>query len=135
MLRMPFLCAHALDFCCARASQNYMMLKFEAREEHREVLEEFPPVFRARLFRHLYRPVIHRGYLLKGVSEAFIDMLACNLEVELFMPNVTIVSQARSDPAVLLPLFLSRWSSPAVLQPPLEATTLPALQLRGLREP
>ena len=46
--------------------KSYMLLKFNAREEHREVLEEFPPVFRARLFRHLYRPVIQQSYLLSG---------------------------------------------------------------------
>ena len=62
-------------------------------EEHREVLEEFPPVFRARLFRHLYRPVIQQSYLLSGATDAFIDTLACELAIELFMPDVTIVSQ------------------------------------------
>lgn len=102
-----------------------------------QVLEEFPPSFRSRLFRHLYRPVIQQSYLVRtlngsngrdppqksaaciapldthfwflselmlvsfpacsppptmtaqldGVSHLFIDTLACELEIELFMPG------------------------------------------------
>ena len=43
------------------------------------MLDEFPPVFKARLFRQLYRPVIMQSYLLWEVSNAFIDMVACEV--------------------------------------------------------
>ena len=57
------------------------------------MLDQIPPVFRARIFRLMYRHVIERPYLLEGVSDGFIDSLACELSIDLFMPHVTIVGQ------------------------------------------
>lgn len=88
-----FMDAHGLAEDVRRDLRSYMLLKFNAREEHEEIIVGFPPVFRARLFRYMYRPVIQQAYLLEGVSEAFIDTLACELLIEIFMPGIVIVSQ------------------------------------------
>jgi ankyrin repeat protein len=73
--------------------RSYMLLRFNAAEEHREVLDAFPPVLRARVSRLQHLPVLSAAPLLAGCHDAFVDALSCHVSVELFMPGVTILSQ------------------------------------------
>ena len=73
---------------------DFLLLKFNAREEHREIVDEFPPVFRARLFRYMYRPLVEQSYLLQNAGPTFIDLLATELHMEVFLPGVTVLTQA-----------------------------------------
>ena len=75
------------------AMRNYMELRFAAKKEHPEVLALFPPVLRARVSRLLHLPVLRGAPLLAGCGAAFVDLLACHLTVELFMPGATVLAQ------------------------------------------
>jgi len=56
-------------------------------------MEEFPSVFKARIHRFLYRPIIDQSYFYQVSSDAFTDALSCLLTLELFMPSTDAVSQ------------------------------------------
>lgn len=45
--------------------RSFMLLKFSARSEHLEVVDKLPPVFRSRIFRILYRPVVVQPYIFR----------------------------------------------------------------------
>jgi hypothetical protein len=38
--------------------RQYLILQFNAAKEHSEILHEFPPVFRNRVNRYLFRPTL-----------------------------------------------------------------------------
>ncbi len=57
------------------------------------MLESFPPVLRARVARLLHLPVLSATPLLADCGHGFVDALACQLAVELFMPGVAVLSQ------------------------------------------
>lgn len=57
-------------------------------------LDGFPAVFRTRIQRLLYRPVIELSFVGDIASDEFIDTLACVLTVEMFMPETDAVSQS-----------------------------------------
>jgi len=73
--------------------RSYMQLRFKSAEDHREVMDSFPPVLLARVSRLLHLPVLAASPLLTGLGSAFVDLLACHVTIELFMPGVTVVSQ------------------------------------------
>lgn len=103
-----------------------------------QVVDKLPPVFRSRIFRILYRPVVEQPYMFRAratipgppchhfprrpepshsrepaargallsaspqdVSDALIDTVACELSVDIFMP------QARARPLSLRAFALS----------------------------
>ena len=53
--------------------RSYMQLKFSAAAENRDVLNELPEVFRNRIHRLLYRPVLESSLLGEVTSDGFID--------------------------------------------------------------
>lgn len=58
-----------------------------------QIMEKFPPIFRAKILRHLYRPVLEGSYLLASVTDAFIDVLSCELAIEIFQEGISVVAQ------------------------------------------
>lgn len=89
-----YLDAHQLPEEICDELRLFLKLKFQRRREHAEVVEAFPPLFRARLFRIMYRPVIEKSYLLKGATDTFVDLLSCELIVHLFQ---TVRSHETND--------------------------------------
>lgn len=79
-----YLDAHALPDDIANELKLFLKLKFQRRNEHAEVAEAFPPLFRARLFRLMYRPVVEKSFLLRDATDTFLDLLSCELVVHLF---------------------------------------------------
>ena len=75
------------------AMRSYLELRFAAKKEHPEVLAAFPPVLRARVSRLLHLPVLCRVPLLAGCGASFLDLLACHVSVELFMPGAAVLNQ------------------------------------------
>lgn len=73
--------------------REYQLLKFRAREEHTEILQSFPPMFRSRIFRLLYKPIVSNTYMLLDAGDALIDVLATALSIELFQEGIPIVNQ------------------------------------------
>lgn len=93
-LRLPqYMHAHEIPLEVRGELTGYLHLKLMATKEHKEVLQELPSVFRARIFRLVYRPIILKSYLLVGASDAMIDTLACELQHELYMPGMAVVAQ------------------------------------------
>jgi ankyrin repeat protein len=116
-------CACAVPEDVRVQMRSYMLLRFNAAEEHREVrrrqrgstcsrteenlcpshpslhfthaqvLDAFPLVLRARVSRLLHLPVLAASPLLAGCGHGFVDALACHVSVELFMPGVTVLCQ------------------------------------------
>lgn len=74
----------------------FAMLRYEAREEHLEMIERFPPIVRARILRLLYRPVISHCYVLAGVTDAFIESLSGELSLAVFQDGISVVTQGDS---------------------------------------
>ena len=60
---------------------------------YKRFLEEFPTVFKSRIHRFLYRPIIDASYFTNVASDAFVDALSCILTLELFMPATDAISQ------------------------------------------
>lgn len=88
---------------------GYLHLKLMATKEHKEVLEELPTVFRARIFRIVHRPIITKSYLLQGVSDALIDTLSVELKHELYMPARTPAFVLHLATTSLTPTFPSQF--------------------------
>lgn len=73
--------------------RSYMLLKFSASKEHREILEEFPGVFKNRIQRILYRPVLEASLFGEIVSDGFIDHLSNIVKQEVLMPDTDFIFQ------------------------------------------
>ena len=84
---------HRLPDSMRDSLRSYMILKFNVEKEHREILEEFPMVFKSRVHRFLFRPTIDASFFANVASEAFVDALSCVLNLELLMPSTDAVSQ------------------------------------------
>lgn len=102
-----YLDAHALPDDVADELRLFLKLRFERRNEHADVVEAFPPLFRARLFRIMYRPVIERSFLLRGATDTFLDLLSCELVVHLF--QTVRLGRARRQAAARARRVLRWW--------------------------
>eukprot|EP01038_Epipyxis_sp_PR26KG_P016525 gene16525-22557_t len=73
--------------------RSYLILQFNIKKEHREVMNEFPSVFQSKVNRFLFKPSIDASFFSEIGSDAFIDSLACALTLEILMPYTDAVSQ------------------------------------------
>jgi hypothetical protein len=105
--------------------RSYTLLRFNAEEEHREVLLAFPPVLRARVSRLLHLPVLSAAPMLAACGAGFVDALACHVSVELFLPGAVILSQFDAS----LELFFLASGTAEVLA--LEETDEPEAEARS----
>lgn len=78
-----YLDSHELPEDMCNDLRVFTRLKFDSRDEHVEILETFPPILRAKLFRVMYRPIIESAYILDQVPDTFVDVLSCALQVEM----------------------------------------------------
>ncbi|CAL5221935.1 g4209 [Coccomyxa viridis] len=77
--------------------QSHLRLHFNNEEASDEqVLVIFPTTIRRRILRHLYLRQVRMAYLFKGVRQKFIDAILGVARIELFMPQVEILSEGDS---------------------------------------
>ncbi|BDA49938.1 probable potassium channel AKT2 [Coccomyxa sp. Obi] len=73
---------------------SHLRLHFNNEEASDEqVLHIFPTTIRRRILRHLYLRHVRAAYLFKGVRQKFLDALLATARIELFMPQVEILSE------------------------------------------
>lgn len=60
--------SHELPADMVNELSTFVNLQFNTKEEHAEIVSAFPPVFRARIFRILYKPIIEQSYLVSCPS-------------------------------------------------------------------
>lgn len=109
-----FMDAYQLPPAMQRHMRGVLTLRFNDAQEHREVLDALPPALRRRVAANLYRPLIERAYIFRGLpaDDAFVGVFATSLVVELFMPFVSILTQG--NPALEL-FFVASGSAVAVM--------------------
>ena len=74
--------------------QRHLKLHFyNAAAADEEVLKAYPSSIRRKVLRQLYLPCIQGCYLFNGVKPRFIDALLAVARVELYLPQVEIISQ------------------------------------------
>jgi CRP-like cAMP-binding protein len=76
-----------------KAMISFMVLQFNASEEHKEIVEEFPPFLKTKVNRIMYRPTIDASFFSSVVSDAFLDSLLCLLDFEILMPGTDAIMQ------------------------------------------
>ena len=75
-------------------AQEHVELFFHSQEHSDErVLASLPSTIRRRTLRHLYLSHIQRCYLFKGVKQKLLDALLAAGRIELYMPQVEVVSE------------------------------------------
>ncbi|GAX83177.1 hypothetical protein CEUSTIGMA_g10603.t1 [Chlamydomonas eustigma] len=73
---------------------EHVELFFRCQEHSDErVLASLPSTIRRRTLRHLYLPQIQHCYLFKGAKQKLIDAILAAGRVELYMPQVEVVSE------------------------------------------
>ena len=109
-----FMDAYQLPPAMQRHLRGVLTLRFNDAQEHREVLDSLPPALRRRVAANLYRPLIERAYIFRGLpsDDAFVGVFATSLVVELFMPFVSILTQG--NPALEL-FFVASGTAIAVM--------------------
>ena len=109
-----FMDAYQLPPAMQRHLRGVLTLRFNDAQEHREVLDSLPPALRRRVAANLYRPLIERAYIFRGLpsDDAFVGVFATSLVVELFMPFVSILTQG--NPALEL-FFVASGTAVAVM--------------------
>ncbi|KAK9903334.1 hypothetical protein WJX75_003130 [Coccomyxa subellipsoidea] len=82
---------------------SHLRLHFNNEEASDEqVLHIFPTTIRRRILRHLYLRHVRNAYLFKGVRQKFLDALLSVARIELFMPQVEILSEGDSVNELML---------------------------------
>ncbi|KAG7671633.1 putative Potassium channel AKT2 [Nannochloris sp. 'desiccata'] len=85
---------HALPLTLRESMQRHLKLHFynaNAADEH--VLKVYPSSIRRKVLRQLYNPTIRECYLFQGARSRFIDALLSVARVELYLPQVDILSR------------------------------------------
>ena len=78
----------------SEALRSYLILQFTAAKERRAIMEEFPAVFRTRVQRLLFRPVVDASLFARvGTSDPFLDSLCCVLQLEVLINDTLAVRQ------------------------------------------
>jgi ankyrin repeat protein/CRP-like cAMP-binding protein len=84
---------HALPLTLRESMQRHLKLHFynaDAADEH--VLKVYPSSIRRKVLRQLYNPTLRECYLFQGARPRFIDALLSVARVELYLPQVDILS-------------------------------------------
>jgi CRP-like cAMP-binding protein len=84
---------HALPLSLRESMQRHLKLHFynaDAADEH--VLKVYPSSIRRKVLRQLYNPTLRECYLFQGARPRFIDALLSVARVELYLPQVDILS-------------------------------------------
>ena len=73
--------------------QEHLRLHFDTSEvSDEQVLSIFPSAIRRRILRHLYLRFLRGSYLFQGAPQRLLDALLASARVEIFMPQVDIIS-------------------------------------------
>lgn len=73
--------------------QEHLRLHFDTSEvSDEQVLSIFPSAIRRRILRHLYLRFLKGSYLFQGAPQRLLDALLASARVEIFMPQVDIIS-------------------------------------------
>ena len=73
--------------------RQHLDLHFESEQSSDDkVLAIYPVVIRKRVLRHLYLDPLHQCYLFKRCKPKFMDAVLASCRMDLFMPNVQLVS-------------------------------------------
>ncbi|XP_071705090.1 potassium channel KAT3-like [Rutidosis leptorrhynchoides] len=72
----------------------HMQLKFKTAElQQQEVLDGLPKAIRSSIAQHLFRKMVEKTYLFKGISEDLSSQLVIDLKAEYFPPKVEVILQ------------------------------------------
>ncbi|KAL8537140.1 hypothetical protein ACS0TY_012353 [Phlomoides rotata] len=84
---------HGLPESLKEQMLAHITLKFKTAELQQEVLGDLPKAIRSEIAQHLFRTIVERTYLFKGVSENFLVQLVPEMIAEYYPPKVDIVIQ------------------------------------------
>ena len=85
---------HALPQDLRDSMQRHLKLHFyNSSAADEAVLKAYPSSIRRRVLRQLYLPTLRQCYLFTGAKQRFLDALLAVSRVELYLPQVEIVSQ------------------------------------------
>eukprot|EP00775_Hariotina_reticulata_P006152 gene6152-6389_t len=89
-----FSATHGIPQSLVQDMKGHLRLHFSSAESSDEaVLAVYPTNIRRRILRHLYNHSLHTCWMFRGCKQKFLDALLAAAKVELYMPQVTIISQ------------------------------------------
>lgn len=85
---------HALPADLRESMMRHLKLHFyNSQSSDEQVLAAYPSTIRRRVLRQLYLVALRRAYLFDGAKQRFLDALLASARVELYLPQVEVVSQ------------------------------------------
>eukprot|EP00884_Botryococcus_braunii_P009821 jgi/Botrbrau1/18840/Bobra.177_2s0005.1 len=92
-----FVQQHAIPSDLRESMQEHLALHFQNEDASDEsVLSIYPTTLRRRILRHLYGKYIQESYLFAGARQKFLDALLAACRIELYMPNVDILTDGEA---------------------------------------